>query len=94
MDIVIERVKDFEAMVKRVAELLASGDWKIEGHVYEEGVTIRPGITLWNAEDEGVMLRWYAFADVGGIDFMGQKARRMAYLVAGDLVDEIIKRVA
>lgn len=88
------RFKDFPAMIAWVQAhvMTFEGPFQIEGHIYEEGVAHRPGVTLFT-DYETVYLRWYAFADEEGIDFMGPRQRVEARNAAGDYVNKIIEAV-
>jgi hypothetical protein len=88
------RFKDFTAMTAWVQAHVTAfvGPWEIEAHIYEEGVCHRPGITLFT-DYETIFLRWYAYADEPGIDFMGPKQRVEARNAGGDYVNRLIEAV-
>ena len=88
------RFKDFTAMTGFVQDhvLAFTGPFEVEAHIYEEGMFFRPGVTIYS-EYETLMLRWYAFSDEEGIDFIGQRARVQARDKGGDYVNLLIAAV-
>ncbi len=88
------RFKDFAAMTAWVQAhvMTFEGPYQIEAHIYEEGCSHRPGVTLFT-DYETIFLRWYAFADEEGIDFMGPRQRVEARDRGGDYINRLIEAV-